>query len=82
MTLTDWIGSIGVAILLLAFFLHIRNYLAMNSLSYLLMNVIGSGLACFASALLHYWPFIILEGCWMLVSLFGLVVYRRKKTEI
>jgi hypothetical protein len=79
MTTTDWIGSIGVAMLLIAFFLHIQNYIEKNSLAYLLMNVIGAGLACLASALLNYWPFIILEGCWTLVSLLGLIQYQRKK---
>ena len=79
MTLTDWIGSTGVAILLVAYFLNLRNKLDKDGLVYLLSNVIGAGLACIASILLHYWPFIILEGSWTLVSSVGLIQYFKAK---
>ena len=70
---TDWIGSIGVAILLMAFLLNLLNRLSKDGFVYILMNVIGAGLACHASILLNYMPFIILEGCWTLVSVFSLL---------
>jgi hypothetical protein len=73
MNITDWIGFIGVALLLLAFLLNLRNIVHQRSLPYLLLNTFGAGLACLASVLLQYWPFIILEGCWTLVSLIGLI---------
>lgn len=73
MNTTDWIGFIGVAILLAAFLLNLFNKVSKNSASYLSMNVLGAGLACYASVRLHYMPFIILEGCWTLVSLIGLI---------
>jgi hypothetical protein len=73
MNATDWIGFIGVAFLLLAFLLNLRGLLKKESLIYLLMNIFGAGAACFASILLRYMPFIILEGCWMLVSVAGLI---------
>jgi hypothetical protein len=79
MSATDWIGAIGVTTLLLAFFLNLLDRLAKNSFTYLFLNVAGAGVACFASVLLHYWPFIILEGCWTLVSLAGLINYLVKK---
>jgi hypothetical protein len=72
MNLSDWIGSLGVTILLLAFVLILINKISKEGTAYLLMNLIGSGLACIASYLIHYMPFIILELAWMLASLFGL----------
>jgi hypothetical protein len=75
MNLTDWIGFTGVTILLVAFFLNLRNVIEKDSLAYILMNLIGAAIACVASILLNYMPFIILEGCWTLVSLSGLVNY-------
>jgi hypothetical protein len=72
MNITDWIGFIGVAILLLAFFLNLFNRLNKDSVAYLSMNILGAGLACYASVLLEYLPFILLEGCWTLVSMIGL----------
>jgi hypothetical protein len=73
MNITDWIGSIGVAILLIAFLLNLLNRLSKDGFVYILMNVIGAGLACYASILLNYMPFIILEGCWALVSVYSLL---------
>jgi hypothetical protein len=72
MSLSDWIGSIGVTILLIAFVLTLAKKISTSGLTYLLMNVLGSGLAAFASYLIHYIPFIILELAWMLASVFGI----------
>jgi hypothetical protein len=79
MTLTDWAGFIGVAILLVAYFLNLRDSIKKDSLPYLLLNVIGAAIACFASILINYLPFIILEGCWTIVSTVGLVNYFIKR---
>mgnify|MGYP000550092238 CR=1 FL=1 len=79
MSLTDWIGFIGVTILLIAYFLNLTNKLSKESLGYLFLNFIGAGIASFASILLHYLPFIILEGCWTLVSAYGIIQYFKKK---
>jgi fluoride ion exporter CrcB/FEX len=73
MKISDWIGFLGVFTLLIAFFLNIINVLHKNSYAYMLMNIIGAGIACIASILINYWPFIILEGIWTLVSLGGLI---------
>jgi len=75
MNFIDWTGFVGVAILLLAYFLHLRNVLSKESLAYLLLNLVGAAIACFASVLLKYMPFVILEGCWTLVSLAGLIQF-------
>jgi len=80
MTFTDWIGSLGVSILLLAYFLNLRDILKKESLIYLFLNVVGAGLACMASILLKYVPFIILEICWTMISTISLItVIRRRK---
>ena len=72
MQVSDWIGFTGVTLLLVAFFLNLRGSLAKDGYPYLLLNLFGAGLACLASVLLRYWPFIILEGCWTLVSMWEL----------
>jgi hypothetical protein len=79
MASTDWIGFIGVSILLAAYFLNLLNIIKTDSFRYLFLNILGAGIACFASILLNYLPFIILEGCWTLVSAFGLVKLFTKK---
>jgi hypothetical protein len=79
MTLIDIIGFIGVAILLFAYFLNLNNKIDKSNLPYLMMNFIGAGLACFASVLMDYLPFIILEGSWTLVSGIGILKHIRAK---
>ena len=81
MTITDWIGFIGVSILLAAYFLNITNKIEKDGLTYLLLNIVGAAIACLASILLHYLPFIILEGAWTLVSMYGLYKFKNKKKK-
>jgi hypothetical protein len=76
---SDWIGFIGVTILLLAFLLNLLGKITQTSLLYIVLNITGAGLAGLASVLIHYLPFIILEGAWTLVSIFGLINYLTKK---
>lgn len=80
MNAADWIGFIGVTILLLAFVLNLTGKIAQDHLLYIIMNIAGAGLAGLASVMIHYIPFIILEAAWTLVSLFGLVNYFRKRS--
>ena len=73
MTYADIIGIIGVSLILLAYFLNIFSLIPKEGKLFFLMNIFGAGLACYASLLIHYWPFVILEGVWTLVSILGLV---------
>jgi len=75
----DYIGFAGVLILLVGFLLNLTGKISKESLSYILMNIIGAGLACLASWLIHYIPFVILEGTWTLVSLFALINFFSKR---
>jgi hypothetical protein len=79
MTLTNWIGFIGVAILLIAFFLNVSNVIKSDGFLYLFLNFIGAGISCAASIMLKYIPFVIMEASWTIVSLVGIVNYYRKK---
>ena len=78
MNTNDLIGSTGVAILLLAFLLNLLKKITTNSLTYIAMNIIGAGLACLASWLISYIPFVVLEASWMLVSVVALINYLRR----
>ena len=79
MILSDTIGFVGVTILLIAFLLNLLKKLPENSPYYILLNLTGAGLACIASVLINYKPFIILEGTWALVSLVALVRWWRAR---
>ncbi|MEC4003385.1 hypothetical protein OX283_001845 [Flavobacterium sp. SUN052] len=73
MNFKDLIGTIGVGIILIAYFLNMFSIIKKDGILYLILNIIGAGIACFASVLIHYMPFIILEGAWVLVSIIGLI---------
>ncbi len=79
MTIIDLVGFIGVFILLLAYFLNLKDFIKKESMLYLSLNFIGALIACLASVLLRYLPFVILEGAWTLVSAYGIwALYKRK----
>ncbi|MBT9445855.1 MAG: hypothetical protein IV086_09175 [Hyphomonadaceae bacterium] len=69
----DLIGSTGVALLLGAFALNLAGRLQRDGAAYAGLNVLGSGLAAAASALIGYWPFIVLESAWCAVSCGALI---------
>lgn len=69
MGFTDWLGFLGVMLLLAAYFLTSFNFIRTNSIVFMALNCIGAVLACVASILLHYLPFVILEGTWFVIAL-------------
>lgn len=71
----DWIGFAGVFQILLAYVLNVIGKVDKQDLSFILLNLIGAGMACFASVLMNYIPFILLEGIWASVSLISLIKY-------
>ena len=78
MTSVDWLGFLGVFQILIAYFLNVLGKISNNDLSFMLLNLFGAAMACLASILLNYWPFIILEAIWALVSLYSLFKFRKK----
>jgi uncharacterized protein with PQ loop repeat len=82
MNSTDWIGASGVLLILLAYFLNVIKKIKTDDLAFISLNLVGASLACAASFLLRYWPFIILEACWSLISLYSLIKYMRKPEKI
>jgi hypothetical protein len=75
MTPTDYLGFAGVSLILLAYFLNLRKWLATDHLAYVLLNCVGAALACLASVIMEYLPFVLLEGVWFLVS--AVALWRR-----
>ena len=73
MVYNDIIGILGVGLILIAYFLGTEKLIKNDGKLYYVMNIIGAGLACYASFLISYMPFVILEGTWVLVSVYGLM---------
>jgi hypothetical protein len=77
------VGTVGVSLILLAYFLQTFG-LMQRGKSYFLLNTVGAALACYASLLIHYWPFVVLEGVWTLVSIIGFFnsLFREERNSI
>ncbi len=65
----DLIGTLGVGLILIAYFAATFKMISNSGKLYFGLNVIGAALACYASWLINYYPFIILEAVWTFVSL-------------
>lgn len=77
----DLVGTLGVSLLLVAFLLNLLKKISQASLGYILLNCVGAALACLASVLIKYIPFVILEATWTIVSLIALINYFRKRSN-
>ena len=73
MSIDQIIGSLGVGILLLAYALNVSGKLSVDARAYAGLNVAGAGLACLASCMIAFYPFVVLEGVWTVVSLWALI---------
>lgn len=67
------IGSAGVGLLLLAFFMNLFGFLRRDGYAYLLLNLSGGALACYSSHLIGFLPFVVLEGTWAVVAFVAVV---------
>ncbi len=75
----DLLGFTGVTILLGAYLLNLLGKMEKDGLLYIVLNIMGAGLACLASYLIRYTPFIILEATWALVSCMALLKWIARK---
>ena len=73
MTLSDIVSTIGVTLILIAYFCSTFRWMSAHSRIFFLLNAVGSALTCYGSYLIAYWPFVALEGTWTIVSLIGLM---------
>lgn len=79
MSTTDWVATIGVTLLLVAFFLNQRGWLSERSLSYLLLNLLGAAIAGIAAWMGGIIPFVVLEAVWAAVAVWGLFGLARQR---
>lgn len=81
MNMNDIIGTIGVGMVLIAYFLNIFYLIKRDGIFFYSLNIVGGAISCYASILIQFWPFIILETIWTLVSIAGLLKSIKKPQE-
>ena len=74
---SEIIGSIGVALLLIAFFMNSFGMLTSDSRAYQAMNAVGAAISCYASYLIGFAPFVVLEAIWCVAAVAAMLRGRR-----
>jgi hypothetical protein len=77
MTYNDWMGTIGVGLVLLAYFFNTIKMIPENGKLFFILNVVGGALSCYAAVLINFMPFVVLEAIWTVVSVYGLIKTRK-----
>jgi len=80
MNLSDWIGTTGVTLLLIAFALNIAKKITPESTGYLILNILGAAMAGVSSYMIQFWPFVVLESVWVLASIVALIKPKKHET--
>ena len=81
MKISDIIASIGVIILLIGFLLNLYKKVTAESRLYALLNFIGAATCGFASYMISFYPFVVLESIWAAFALFSLFKVPRGTSE-
>lgn len=83
MTVSDIIGLAGVACVLAAYFLLQIEKVKGDSLSYLLLNLVGACLLIVSLMVTFNLASFVIELCWLAISIFGLakLVWRRTRPQ-
>ncbi len=76
MNLSDFIGTLGVTTLLIAFVLNQQRKLSEHSRPFLAMNFVGAMLCALSAWLVKFYPFLVLESVWAVVAGWGLLRWR------
>ena len=69
MKTSDIIASLGVIILLIAFVLNLYKKVPAESRTYTLLNFVGAATCGYASYMISFYPFVVLEGIWATFAL-------------
>jgi hypothetical protein len=74
---TDFLGNVGVVLIIIDYLLLQLNRVSSNSLSYSLLNAIGASLIIISLLFNFNLSAFIMEAIWVVISLFGLYRYFR-----
>ena len=77
----DFLGNVGVFLLLAAYLLLQLNKITSNQISYSLMNAVGAALILVSLIFEFNLSAFAIEFFWLLISIIGIVDYLRSKNR-
>jgi hypothetical protein len=80
--MSEILQILGALMVLVPFALAQFRVLGMQSYPYLVLNALGSGILAVLALLGRQWGFLLLEGAWSLVSIWGLSAVLRGRRHL
>jgi hypothetical protein len=78
--LLDFVGNIGVVVLMVTYLLLQLNKLRSDALAYSILNAVGAGLIVLSLLVNFNFSALLMEVFWVLISFIGIYRYFRLKT--
>ncbi|MFK8014847.1 MAG: cyclic nucleotide-binding protein [Gammaproteobacteria bacterium] len=82
MSFPDLLGLIGVALILIAYAMLQTNRWAPTARRFSALNALGAGLILVSLGYDFNLPAVVIESCWLLISLYGLFRHSRTKVDM
>jgi hypothetical protein len=79
MHVLDVLEIVGAVTILVAFAAAQAGRLRQRTITYQLLNLLGSGVLATIAAIQLSWGFLLLEGSWAVISLIGLLTLKRRQ---
>lgn len=78
----DWIGTLGVLLILLAYFLLQTERMHAQAIPYSVMNLLGASLITVSLMYEFNFSAFVIELCWIAISVFGITrTLKRRRAE-
>lgn len=79
----DWIGTLGVLLILLAYFLLQTERLHAQAIPYSVMNLLGAALITVSLMYEFNFSAFVIEICWIAISIVGIArTVKRRRAEL
>jgi putative Ca2+/H+ antiporter (TMEM165/GDT1 family) len=77
----DFVGNVGVALILFAYLAIQLGKIEAKQLSYSVLNLLGALFILISLIYAFNLSAVIIEAAWLIISLFGIFMYFRKNAE-